>query len=249
MVLWVNYPAHAAGQINREKRKMPLFFQDDINRETRLAVWEIKEAEEFFLQLAIPQREVLHPHKRLQHLAGRYLLRHLFPAFPTNLIQIADTRKPFLENEIYHFSISHCGPYAAAIVSAHHRVGIDIEVVTEKATRIRHKFASDEEWALVQQLSEAQLLPLGEHPSQAALLATLIWSCKEAVFKWYGEGEVDFRQHMPLIHCSYHQGVVTTTIAFQKYAPQELKVTSRLLDHAWLSVVAETKTPGAFNPG
>ena len=47
--------------------------------------------------------------KRLQHLAGRYLLYALFDDFPLEEIVIADTRKPFLENEKYHFSISHCG--------------------------------------------------------------------------------------------------------------------------------------------
>ena len=73
---------------------MPLFFQQDIDDTTRLAIWKIEEEEAFF---HVPlQREITHPHKRLQHLAGRYLLKYLFPDFPTELIRIADTRKPFL---------------------------------------------------------------------------------------------------------------------------------------------------------
>jgi phosphopantetheinyl transferase len=47
-------------------------------------------------------------------------------------VLIADTRKPFLPNEAYHFSISHCGDFAAAIASKVSRVGVDVELVTAK---------------------------------------------------------------------------------------------------------------------
>lgn len=212
---------------------MPLFFQQDVHDDTRLAVWQIGEEEAFFRRLAIPQREVLHPHKRLQHLSGRYLLRYLYPDFPSDLIRIADTRKPYLEDETYHFSISHCSHYAAAIVSPKQRVGIDIEVVTEKAARIRAKFAGDAEWALVQQaISE-----MSWNGSADALAATLIWSCKEAGFKWYGSGEVDFKGHMPLLACSYNGSMVETKILFLKEVQQELSICSRLLGDIWLSYV------------
>ena len=77
---------------------MPIFFQQDIDADTKLAVWKIEEEESFF---AVPlQREITHPHKRLQHLSGRYLLRFLFPEFPLDLIKIANTRKPYLEDEM-----------------------------------------------------------------------------------------------------------------------------------------------------
>ena len=39
-----------------------------------------------------------------------------------------------------------------------------------------------------------------EHYISPAAMAnrqnTLVWCCKEAVFKWYGLGGVDFREHM-----------------------------------------------------
>jgi len=119
---------------------MPLVYQQNINSSTKLGIWHIIEEESFFLAEVPLQREITHPHKRLQHLAGRMLLRTLFPDFPYDLIRIADTRKPYLENESYHFSISHCGDYAAVIVSKDHRVGIDIERINEKVERIQHKF-------------------------------------------------------------------------------------------------------------
>ena len=101
---------------------MPIFYQQDIDENTRLGIWKIEEEERFFLNQVPLQKEITHPHKRLQHLAGRFLLKYLFADFPVKLIKIADTKKPFLEDEAYHFSISHCDDYAAAIVSKTERV-------------------------------------------------------------------------------------------------------------------------------
>lgn len=162
---------------------MPLFYQQDINQDTRLAVWEICEPESFFLEKVSLKREITHPQKRLQHLAGRYLLGYLFPDFPAELIEIADTRKPFLPNEQYHFSISHCGNFAAAIVSKTERVGIDVELLTPRVEKIKHKFLHPEELQMVDHanIDRIQLL-------------TLLWSAKEAMFKWWARGDVDFSE-------------------------------------------------------
>src|SRR5689334_16946996 len=130
---------------------MPIFFQQDIDKYTKLGIWKIEEPETFFLNAVPLQRDITHPHKRLQHLAGRWLLKYLFPAFPIELIRIADTRKPFLENEAYHFSISHCGDFAAVIVSERYRVGVDIELPSQKVERIKHKFLHQEELELMKQ--------------------------------------------------------------------------------------------------
>ena len=163
---------------------MPIFFQQQINPTTRLGIWKIEETEDFFLSNVPLQREVTHPHKRLQHLAGRFLLQFLFPGFPYALIRIADTRKPYLPDEEYHFSISHCGDYAAAIVSSDQRVGIDIEIPSARVERIKDKFLNQAEMFKFENLNSDRL--------------TTLWSAKEAVFKWYGNGNVDFRGHIQL---------------------------------------------------
>lgn len=175
---------------------MALFYQHNINHATRLGVWHITEQEDFFLQEVSLQRTITHPHKRLQHLAGRYLLRWLFPEFPHHLIAIADTRKPYLPDEQYHFSISHCGDYAAAIVSRTHRVGIDIELPAEKVSRVKEKFLHPGELLAIERLSDRPMPFVPGDPLIRGL--TLLWSAKEAVFKWYGEGEVDFSEHIRL---------------------------------------------------
>ncbi len=166
---------------------MPLFYQHHINANTKLAIWQIEEDEAFFLAKVPLQSNITHPHKRLQHLAGRYLLRFLFPDFPNEEILIASTRKPFLPDEQYHFSISHCGNFAAAIVSKSERVGIDIETETDKVVKIAHKFLNSVEKDIVNR----------QQPTINRVL-TLFWSVKETIFKWWGKGEVDFKEHIQL---------------------------------------------------
>ncbi|MBC7950070.1 MAG: 4'-phosphopantetheinyl transferase superfamily protein [Chitinophagaceae bacterium] len=198
---------------------MPVFFQHQINDTTRLGIWKIEETESFFKGNVPLHRDVTHPHKRLQHLAGRFLLQFLFPDFPYELVQIADTRKPFLANDQYHFSISHGGDYAAAIVSRDQRVGIDIEVIRPLVGQLVPKFLSENEAAQIGNESQLER-------------STLMWSTKECVFKWYGEGSVDFRKHIQL------QKITPDTVeVFFTKTDQQLQVQYRQLDQLILAWV------------
>ncbi|HPZ88527.1 MAG TPA: 4'-phosphopantetheinyl transferase superfamily protein [Flavihumibacter sp.] len=210
---------------------MALFYQHNINQRTRLAIWRIEEPESFFLQQVPLKRDVTHPYKRLQHLAGRFLLRELFADFPLAEIEVADTKKPFLPNEKYHFSISHSGNFAAAIVSSESRVGIDIELVTPRIERIAHKFLCAEE--------KAFLAPWELFDKIRTELTTMIWSSKEAIFKWYGEGQVDFKNHMQLAGTVRYASNewMTLPYRFLKTGDQSLQLQARLFDPLVLSYV------------
>ena len=165
---------------------MPLFYQQNINDTTRLAVWQLAEEESFFGGFT----DIVHPQKRLQHLGSRYLLSFLFPSFDKAAIAIAASKKPFLPDGSHQFSISHCTQYAAALVSTSSRVGIDIEEITERVHKIQHKFLHPQEQAALQtKVSDALNL---------TTQLTILWSCKEAIFKWWGTGNIDFSEQMIL---------------------------------------------------
>lgn len=208
---------------------MPLFYHHNINHETKLGIWKIEEDDAFFLQKVPPQRNITHPHKRLQHLAGRYLLKNLFPDFPNELILIADTRKPFLLNDPYHFSISHCGDFAAAIVSKSNRVGVDVELVSPKIQQVSRKFLNDSE--------EAYLADWKDIPKVHLEMLTMIWSAKEAIYKWYGNGEVDFKKHISI------SGAITIRpdesirmpFVFSREEPVHVTVEGKLFHHLVLA--------------
>ena len=165
---------------------MPLFYQQNINETTRLAIWDLQEEASFFGGYT----EIVHPQKRLQHLGGRYLLSFLFPNFDKAAIAIAASKKPFLPDGSFQFSISHCTQFAAALLSSTHRVGIDIEIITERVHRIRHKFLHASEHEMLEK-NASEILTLSAQ-------LTIIWSAKEAIFKWWGIGNIDFSEQMML---------------------------------------------------
>jgi len=184
---------------------MPLIYQHNINRNTKLGVWRIDEPESFFLKRVPLKSDVTHPHKRLQHLAGRYLLPALYDDFPLEEIVVADTRKPFLENEKYHFSISHSSDFAAAIVSSTKRVGVDIEMVGPRVMNIRHKFLHAGEYISARTGQGDVTAPAyvgqdrqHEDAYSDEELLTLLWSAKESIYKWYGSGKINFQDHIRL---------------------------------------------------
>lgn len=164
---------------------MPLLRTIQIDEDTKLGIWQIAEAESFFLEKADINRNIHHPHKRLQHLAGRYLLQELFPDFPLDNILIQDSRKPYLHPQHYYFSIAHCGERAAAIVSKTKKVGVDIENYSPKIRRVAAKFLNS--WELESFAAQSSLE-----------LQTVCWCAKEAIYKWYGDGGVDFRDNILL---------------------------------------------------
>ena len=208
---------------------MPIFFQHQINETTRLGIWKNEETEEFFKGNVPLHRDVTHPHKRIQHLAGRFLLQFLFPDFPYHLIQIADTNKPFLPAEEYHFSISHCGDYAAAIVSKNNRVGIDIEIPVDKIIKIKDKFLSANEQA--KWLDNVPVDGFNARVEQRELL-TLLWSSKESVFKWYGDGGVDFSEQIQLQYKQHDKQIIE---CFFTKAQFQLPIHYHLFDQLVLS--------------
>lgn len=194
-----------------------------------MGVWHIQENENFFLEKVPLQREITHSHKRLQHLAGRFLLKMLYPDFPLEMIKIADTRKPFLEDELFHFSISHSGNYAAVIVSKNQRVGIDIECHTPNVLKVMGKFLRHDEMLLLKGLEN--YIPYANE--------TLLWSIKECLFKWHGGGGVDFREDLSIFSISgYIEGAAECK--FKGSINQNLLVTFKIhQDHCLTWVFSE----------
>ncbi len=211
---------------------MSLFYQHNINENVSVAVWHIEEDENFFLQKVHLKKQINHPHKRLQHLAARYLLQVLHPEFPVHLIEIAESNKPLLADGSYHFSISHCGNFAAAIISKNESAGIDAELIKAKVEKVKHKFLSDEELALVN-----EQWAMGNGQSNDIL--TLLWSCKEAAYKWYGKAEVDFKKHIIIKNIFFLENDAgTIECMFIKDASKELLIhfkTFKNLCLAWVT--------------
>ncbi len=206
---------------------MPLIYQKYIDGQTTLALWHITEGETFFAQKVNLQTDIAHPHKRLQHLAGRMLLKELQPAFPLQRILIAGNKRPFLPDDSWRFSISHCGDFAAAIISESRIVGIDAEITKPVIEKISYKFIGETEKNLLLEL-----------PCTYTQALTIAWSAKEAMFKWYALGKVDFKADMQLLKIELWRNHVYAEAMFGKEVRQKLQLYGRMADDLvlmWIS--------------
>ncbi len=109
--------------------------------------------------------------KKLERLAVRLLLKNLVEQmdFEYTFLEKTQTGKPFLKgNTTLKLSISHDFPFCAAIIDQNNEVGIDIQSLTPKISRIFHRVMSKKEQEKAQTLKEQ----------------TRFWSSKEALYKY-----------------------------------------------------------------
>ena len=152
-------------------------------RDRELIVWEIAEPMSYFLS-RLPEEMQSLPSKNetrnLEWLASRYILTLLVP---DARISKSKEMKPMLINDIRYISISHTQGYTACIVS-NLPCGIDIELDHPRITRIAQKFNLPEELELIKD----------DDKFQTRLYQ--IWCSKEAMYKAFGLGGIDFKEDL-----------------------------------------------------
>ncbi|MFD1872415.1 4'-phosphopantetheinyl transferase family protein [Hymenobacter bucti] len=136
--------------------------------------------------------------RQAQWLAGRVLVQRMLaavaPATVPLLLQNDATGRPFLgEPDLGPaVSLSHSGEWAAALLApAGAAVGVDVEVVRDKALRIARKFLTTDELAKVKLITSVQ-------PDLTTELHSLLWSAKETLYKLAGRRGIIFRQNLLL---------------------------------------------------
>ena len=125
---------------------MPVHQYKNVTKNVKLGIWFINESSEKLIELAqekgiklndLPQ--VKNKNRVKQWLVTRLLLNHFFS--DTSIIY-DEKGKPFLSNG-WNISISHSGDYVAIIINETENCGIDIEKVSNKVERIKHKFLNE----------------------------------------------------------------------------------------------------------
>lgn len=125
--------------------------------------------------LALPQELITKVQQRFKSskrqkewLGVRLLLKHLLGSN----VQIAykSSGAPFLINSNKHISISHSGTLVAIALN-NEKVGIDLQIISDKPLKIKSRF-----------LSNAEIQMMGGQLD--ALTAVKLWCAKEAVYKF-----------------------------------------------------------------
>lgn len=174
---------------------MPLvIYQREIEELATLVVWNCTESTSELAQLAslsVSDEEKLQAlalEKRKREWLATKILFNLLGNGRT--MHSLPNGKPVLSPSGY-ISISHSGNLAGMVFSTE-PVGLDIQGIDEKIARIKTKFCNPKE--------------LEYHTGNQFELEelTVIWSAKEAIFKFFGE-QVDFAKHIQLLPFQHQQ--------------------------------------------
>ena len=168
---------------------MPLMQHFSPVSHIHIGIWEITESLSELLKIygEFPLSEELEKFKnevrKKQGLSVRTLLKELckIKKLQFNGLGKDDFNKPFPKGQKYHLSISHTDKYAVAIINEKEAVGIDIEAVSTKVEKIKHKF-----------LSEKELQKTANNLEEMAVY----WSAKESLYKLYGKKKVLFNKEL-----------------------------------------------------
>ncbi|MEY4629304.1 MAG: hypothetical protein RLZZ595_1630 [Bacteroidota bacterium] len=190
-----------------------------------LGVWKIEEEADFFSATSDYHSDATHPARKLQQMATRFLLLQLEPSLPVRQIVLGEAGKPMLENNKLEFNLSHTAQMAAAIVGKMTPVGIDLEKISERVLRIQNKFLHPNELLLLEGLGKE---------SQISIL-TRYWTIKEAVYKWWGKGGVDFANDIVV----ENENGDVTLVRFHKNDGILLRVHCLQVEDHWLAYVVQ----------
>jgi 4'-phosphopantetheinyl transferase len=169
---------------------MAVVFSKNISEQCSVTLWKIEEDADFFLKYLHLKKDDLevcskatHPIKQLEWLASRTCVKYTVEQLEHNYqgIEKDEFNNPYLSKVQGFVSLSHTSNYAVAVVSLEEEVGIDIEKISDKLSRVAHKF-----------LSEPERL----HAGNDLLKMCIYWCAKESLYKWYGKKNLSFKDNI-----------------------------------------------------
>jgi phosphopantetheinyl transferase len=164
---------------------MPVILKKQINASVSVCLWQILETEAFFIE-----NYTLHPEdlssiqkiklesRRLEKWACRAALAELIGQKSIEITYSSHGQPLYDHGAI---SFSHTKDLALVVLSDQ-PVGADIEKIAPRILNLKHKFMNQQE--------------IKEFNPDDAKDVTLIWCAKEAIFKWFEKGELDFSEDM-----------------------------------------------------
>ncbi|MEA1896221.1 MAG: 4'-phosphopantetheinyl transferase superfamily protein [Bacteroidota bacterium] len=160
----------------------------DINNSCFLGSWEITEdIESLKSMVRLDPDEIERINnfrsyaRRLEYLSVRVLLKNMIGR---NARIIYDhTNKPFIKDNSYQISISHSYKLTSILLSTTNKVGIDLEFMSHRISKISHKFINQHE-------------VISENPDLKRYHLYIHWCAKEALYKICDKGQLNFKENM-----------------------------------------------------
>ncbi len=184
---------------------MPIILHKNIESEGEIGVWKIDESETWFRdQLDLYKDEerelekIKGEGKRKEWLASRWLLHEMSGREIRGACLKDAFGKPRLKDSAFEISLSHSDG-VAAVMACPNPCGVDIQIKVSKITRLAHKFVNEQE----KQWMDTKNIIEDLH---------LIWGAKEALYKTYSKGKVDFISDLTIINIDRENKTATGII-------------------------------------
>ena len=155
--------------------------------EYTVAIWKDSESLDELIKLT-PQASCEHINsikRKKEYLSIRFLLQAILP---NSQISYNKHGGPELKNK--NISISHSKGLSAIIISDK-KVGVDIEKISNQTLRLSTKFILS-----------------GRHEPLTKEKTTLIWCCKEAIYKLYVNRKINFKDILIEEFCAKNEGEI-----------------------------------------
>ena len=162
-----------------------------------LLIWRTEESPSYFLDKLSLTEELLaevtskHPKNMLEWLVSRHLLCLFLETTQPMYYKDKYGKPQFLDSTHGFFSWSHSSDFTALVVHPHFRVGIDIQVESEKVLRVAKRIHHFQDEDLV----------------DSAAFCHYLWCSKAAIYKAWRKRALDFRNDINVPE-SYAEGLV-----------------------------------------
>lgn len=147
------------------------------------ALWQMVEPEELLRSLCppdCPPCTFSNEARRKEYYAVRAMLAAVLGK--DKRIDYLPSGQPFLSDNSYYISISHTKGFCALAWHAFHPVGVDVEQIADRVSRVAHRFVSPDEQSQLEKYFADDIIR-GQ---------LLLWSAKEAAYKLVNRPATDF---------------------------------------------------------
>lgn len=167
---------------------MGVILKRDLSERCRLGVWEITEDyDDLRSRLTLESEEVQklegfkNLKRRLEWMSVRALCNDLTGM--NSRIIYNEARKPFLLDNSYNISISHSNKLTSILIGRYMRVGIDMEYMSHRISRIANRFIHEEE-------------VITPEPDLVKYHLYIHWCAKEALYKICDKQYINFKKNL-----------------------------------------------------
>lgn len=149
------------------------------------ALWKMEESEELLRSICAADCQPCaysNATRRCEYYSVRAMLRAVLGE--DKMIAYYPSGRPFLTDHSYHISITHTKGFCGLAWHAAHPIGMDVEQISDRVSRVAHRFVSIAEQSGIE-------VHFAEDVTRGQLF---LWSAKEAAYKLVDRPATDFLQ-------------------------------------------------------